>query len=287
MPDASSRSVRHLQAGCLATALLLVVSLACSPIQRHAVLDFVFDGVPPYMSPEQRARRAELAEQRQAELIAEQPKQRRRQPLKKIARFTRGPFAANECTRCHDLTTASGFRKLGGAPASTRAAGDLAEAGRLRMPVDELCAHCHTDFTIEAPGNEDLWLHGPVASGWCILCHQPHSSVHQDLLTHQPTALLCSRCHLREDLVQTPEHLPDSPDAGYPQIRAASPEDSPAAGQPVAKAVSLRVVRDCTRCHDPHMGRDRLLLRPEDQWVAPRTVHAGATEPAQSPQDQP
>jgi hypothetical protein len=26
------------------------------------------------------------------------------------------------------------------------------------------------------------------------------------------------------------------------------------------------VVRDCTRCHDPHMGPDRLLLRPRHEW---------------------
>ncbi len=205
MPEGSSILVRL---GCLLAGVLLVVSSGCSPVQRHAVLDFVFDGVPPYMSPEERARRAELAAQRQAELIAAQPAKRRRGQVKKLARFTHGPFAANECTRCHDLTTASGFRGLSGGGGDGRAAGDLAEAGRLRMPVDELCVHCHTDFDNDGPGVEERWLHGPVASGWCVLCHQPHSSVYRSLLTHEPTAQLCSRCHLREDLVRTREHRP-------------------------------------------------------------------------------
>ncbi len=265
-------------------ALVLIATvLACSPVQKHGVLDFVFDGVPPYMTPEERARQDwEAAQQQVVDIRAQGQKRRKR--FKKLARFTHGPFAANECTRCHDLTKASGFRGSSSNLSSVRAAADLAEAGRLRMPVNELCVHCHTDYTSESPANEGPWLHGPVASGWCVLCHQPHSALYPALLVLEPTARLCGGCHEREDLVMTKEHLPLLPEDGFPIIQKVDPAEDEAekesapnesAGDEAPGELSepdvqvLQVVRDCTRCHDPHMGPDRLLLRPRHQWEEP------------------
>lgn len=259
--SASERTSSRVRVVCLA---FLVATFACSPPQRHAVLDFVFDGVPPYKTPQERSFEAMEAAQKEAEEAARVP-DRRKRAIRKLARFTHGPFAADECTRCHDLTTASGFRGLSGGAGGTRAASDLAEAGRLRMPVNELCVHCHSDFTDEAPGNEDLWLHGPVASGWCVLCHQPHSSQYPSLLTHDPTARLCSRCHVREDLVETAEHIPMQGEEGYPARLKTEPIEEEGQGVEASNTSLRQVVRDCTGCHDPHMGSNRLLLRPRDQ----------------------
>ncbi len=265
--------------GCIQALVLVATVLACSPVQKHSVLDFVFDGVPPYMTPEERARQTWEAAQRRDEEAKDSGTKRRRR-FKKLARFTHGPFAANECTRCHDLTNASGFRR-DRTGRSALAAADLAEAGRLRMPVDKLCVHCHTDFTSEAPGNEGLWLHGPVASGWCVLCHQPHSSLYPGLLVLDPVARICSGCHEREDLLMTEEHRPLRPEDGYPAVKKIDPAESepaeyPAVSKPADEGAwseppreVVQVVRNCSRCHDPHMGTDRLLLHPRDQWEDP------------------
>jgi predicted CXXCH cytochrome family protein len=256
-----SAHARTSKSGRVLGLVVIAATFACSPLQRHAVFDFVFDGVPPYQTPEERTIEAMEAAKREAEASVEASRTNKRR-LKKLARFTHGPFAAKECTRCHDLTTASGFRGLGGG-GGTRSAVDLAEAGRLRMPVDELCVHCHTDFASDAPGNDELWLHGPVASGWCVLCHEPHSSGYPFLVATEPTARLCGGCHVREDLVATAEHRPVEVEDAFPAPAPVKAEDLESEE---AVTPSFSVVRDCTRCHDPHMGPDRLLLRPRHEW---------------------
>jgi predicted CXXCH cytochrome family protein len=259
--SARARTVKN---GRVLGLILIAATLACSQPQRHAVIDFVFDGVPPYLTPEEKAVAAMEAAQREEEASIEASLKGKRQ-LRKLARFTHGPFAAKECTLCHDLTTASGFRGLGGG-GGERSAVDLAEAGRLRMPVNELCVHCHTDFTLDAPGNDGLWLHGPVASGWCVLCHEAHSALYPSLLASEPTARLCGRCHLREDLVETAEHRPAKIDDAFPRPPTVDVENSEPEEAATSSASVVRVVRDCTGCHDPHMGSDRLLLRPRHEW---------------------
>ena len=246
-----------LRGGTLVAALLglLLVGaagLACTPVRRHAVLSAIFDGVPPYLSPEERARRQAEAAARAAEEAALLAVQRESGTVEKLSRFTHGPYAAKECGRCHDLGAASGFRGPGGGGAqSATATEDLAEGGRLRMPPSELCLSCHQDFSRSDPSNEGLWLHGPVGSGWCVLCHQAHSSFLPRLIRRDPPARLCISCHSRADLLaDTAEHRPRSDEAAFPPHPPAGEADD-----------LLRVVADCTRCHDPHRGVDRLLLR--------------------------
>jgi predicted CXXCH cytochrome family protein len=221
------------------------------------VLDVLFDGVPPYMTPEERVRAAVEAAERQAE-AARRASESRLQ-VAKISRFTHGPFAAKECGRCHDLSRSSGFRESTGGTPALGSGADLAEAGRLRLPVVELCTHCHASYSIDAPENAEMWLHGPVAGGWCVLCHQPHSSLYPNLLAQSPTARLCSACHLRETLIDTVEHLPVEPGSGYPPLPETDTGSRVQSDEHDFETV--QVVEDCTSCHDPHRGRDRLLLR--------------------------
>ena len=127
----------------------------------------------------------------------------------------------------------------------------------LRTPMDQLCLLCHDDFSKESPGNEGLWIHGPVAGGWCVMCHDPHASPYQSLLLERSIVNICSGCHRVEDLVAvTPEHrqedAPGGDETGDQDLELKE------AGE-VEKAI--RVVEDCTGCHDPHRGSDRRMLR--------------------------
>ena len=155
--------------------VLLWGAPGCTPLRRHAVLDFLFDGVPPYMTPEQRA----LAEKRKEEarkVEATRRAQRAHKQVKKLARYVHGPFAAKECGRCHDLAASSGFRTSRVAGVGSQSSADLAEAGRLRMPVNDLCVRCHPHSSSDSAREAGLWMPGPVASGWCGLRPYPHSS---------------------------------------------------------------------------------------------------------------
>ena len=260
----------------VAIAFTIGMVSACSPVRRQATLEFFFDGVPPYRTPEELVR---IEEERQIRLAeSKQEDSAARSSVQKLSRFTHGPFASDECTTCHDLQQSSGFTQradgMESAPSSTS---DLAEGGRLRMPVDELCVHCHTDYSVDVLEVPDSWVHGPVASGWCIACHQPHSSVNSRLVTYDPPARLCGTCHVRSSLVDNPKHIPESPDEGYPPIRLDAADGAqPRKGrnENASAGSAIQVVADCTRCHDPHRGADRRLLHAIPPVVETQRIHA-------------
>jgi predicted CXXCH cytochrome family protein len=113
-----------------------------------------------------------------------------------------GPYAAKLCSACHDAQATNA----------------------LIAPVGELCGSCHELGTASA-----RYVHGPLASGGCLVCHDPHRSQNRHLLVSASDSF-CLRCHDRAAL-------------------------SPAAGHAGEAA-------DCTQCHEAHMSDRRFLLRP-------------------------
>lgn len=111
-----------------------------------------------------------------------------------------GPYAAKMCQACH-------------AAAATNA---------LLVPADELCLQCH-DLQ-----QDRKFVHGPLSSGGCLACHDPHSSRYRNLLVSESEGF-CVQCHDRSALELTATH------AGL-------------TGQ-------------CTRCHDAHMSDQKYLLK--------------------------
>jgi predicted CXXCH cytochrome family protein len=87
---------------------------------------------------------------------------------------------------------------------------------------DELCFRCH------ALRLEKRYVHGPLASGGCMACHQPHTSPYRYLLVSASDSF-CLRCHDRAGLVRIEGHLGEAD--------------------------------NCTSCHDAHMSDKRYLLR--------------------------
>ncbi len=111
-----------------------------------------------------------------------------------------GPYAAKMCEACH--------RKGG---------------GQLIMPVERLCLNCH-DLNIHKKH-----IHGPVASGGCIVCHNPHGSGKAYLLVAEPTTF-CFYCHDKADVSSREVHK----DAAGTQ---------------------------CTECHNPHASDNDYMLQ--------------------------
>ncbi len=111
-----------------------------------------------------------------------------------------GPYAAKNCDACH-----------------------LASAmNALVAPKDQLCGRCH-EVSLDV-----TYVHGPLASGGCLVCHDPHRSRYAALLVAD-AATFCVRCHDRGALEAVPGH--DDPQA------------------------------DCTACHDAHGSAQKYLLR--------------------------
>ena len=98
------------------------------------------------------------------------------------------PHGAQEaCDICHDSKTP-----------------DESKAQALARQVPKLCFRCHEDESKTYP-----YVHGPVAVGQCLFCHNPHQSKHTHLLNHDIREL-CTQCHTQEDLHSIKDHLAPS-----------------------------------------------------------------------------
>ena len=111
-----------------------------------------------------------------------------------------GPYAAKLCDSCH----------------ATKAANSLV------APANQLCERCH-EFVLDK-----AYVHGPLASGGCLVCHDPHASRYPHLLVSEAGGF-CLHCHDRRDIEAVGAH-------------------EGVGGQ-------------CTDCHEAHMSDKKHLLR--------------------------
>ncbi|MEO8197111.1 MAG: cytochrome c3 family protein [Thermoanaerobaculia bacterium] len=118
-----------------------------------------------------------------------------------------GPYAAKLCDSCHDSKAASA----------------------LVVPAEELCLRCHQFGAAKA------YVHGPLASGGCLVCHDPHQSPNRYLLVSASDGF-CLDCHDRAALSTIGE-------AGGPNGHGGE-------------------AANCTDCHEAHMSDRKYLLRP-------------------------
>ena len=95
---------------------------------------------------------------------------------------------------------------------------------RLRGAVRDICFLCHTNFLANA-----TFIHAPVESGHCVMCHSPHQSTAKFPLKRKGQAL-CYECHDQAALTRLSAHA---------QIGATA----------------------CQTCHNPHKGDKRFFLR--------------------------
>lgn len=110
-------------------------------------------------------------------------------------------YKSKACVKCHDVD----------------------HSYRLNQRQPELCHQCHKKF-------EDAYpvLHGPVAAGFCTVCHVPHKSQYVRLLK-MPARQVCHYCHHTGDVEKNQAHSEIS--------------DKP-----------------CLDCHHPHGGETKNLL---------------------------
>ena len=123
-----------------------------------------------------------------------------RVPARRVALGDHGPYAAKLCDACHNVGATN----------------------VLVAPGEELCFRCH-DLRLDRK-----YIHGPLASGGCLECHDPHGSRHGYLLVSEPEDF-CFRCHDRAALAEAGTHG------------------------------DLR--ERCTDCHDAHMSDNEHLLK--------------------------
>ena len=157
--------------GLMLLVFLGIFIVSCDEVERYNVMTFFFEGVPP-LGQDQLTE--EFGDYDSRELSQTRPKQ---------IWFTHQP--AKDCTTCHDFSKRRVF----------------SSQTYLIKPVPELCYECHADYTTSAS-----YVHGPVAVGRCLFCHNPHKSRIEHLLT-EPEPQLCYQCHNIDAVKLIPAHL--------------------------------------------------------------------------------
>jgi predicted CXXCH cytochrome family protein len=110
-----------------------------------------------------------------------------------------GPYAAKQCDGCH-----------------------VKASNRLVLPIEDLCFQCHSlDL-------RKKHLHGPLASGGCNVCHDPHGSMHPFLLVAEAREF-CLTCHDANAIAKRDVHQ--------------------------------EAEAQCTKCHDAHSSDNEYLLK--------------------------
>ena len=168
--------------------------VSCDKVNRQEVLTFFFDGVPPL--------RPEMLQEGPLDSNSIEPVQAGQKP----GWYIHEP--RKDCSNCHGKRKRRSF--------STQI--------YLTDPVPKLCYNCHTDYTISAS-----YVHGPVAVGQCLFCHNPHKSKIEHLLI-APEPGLCYQCHDIDTIELIAAHLTE-------QLSA------------------------CTNCHYAHASSVKALLK--------------------------
>jgi predicted CXXCH cytochrome family protein len=177
------------------------------------------------------------------------------------AKFVHGPVGAGVCTPCHrphkDYTpekhNASNFT--------------MAAKGK------DLCFICHENLKKVMTGK---FVHGPVAMGDCIACHDPHQSDSKFSMKKPTTSALCFSCHENKMTIKpflhgpvaagdcNVCHNPHAADNKYQLMATGNDlcflchEDRRA--EFTRKSVHKPVTESCAKCHDSHNADFKYLL---------------------------
>lgn len=175
----------------LVLGIFTLLLVRCSPEKQFRILSYFFDGVP---DPNQKTENT-ISTSTDTLAIALANKNAEPEFL------VHAPYAENKCESCHE----KGF------------------SNSLILPIPELCFSCHEDFN-----DEYKTLHGPVATGYCTACHNPHMSKSENLL-ERTNQELCLHCHQSEQIFKGKMHL---------KIEN----------------------KNCTDCHGAHGGENKAML---------------------------
>ena len=185
---------RYISVGLTLVVLFLAFILGCDEVEHHKVLTFFFDGVPP------------LGREGLEEGLVYLDSQGSAQRPPTAVWYAHGP--RSDCTLCHAERGQRGF----------------SPQTRLIVPVPKLCYGCHTNYTVSAS-----FVHGPVAAGQCLFCHNPHRSKIKHLL-RESEPQLCYLCHDKSMIESIPGH-------------------------------SAELSAACATCHSAHASSIRYLLK--------------------------
>jgi len=135
--------------------------------------------------------------------------------------------------------------------------------------VKDLCAGCHDDI----PAKNAKVVHQPVGDGDCVACHNPHAT-DQKALVKKSAPALCWDCHdnfleqakFKHDVVEDcagchKPHQSSEPALLVKNLLKLCGDCHDEKDLKAVKGHAEAAGKSCTACHDPHVGRDKFLLK--------------------------
>ena len=181
-----------------------VLTVSCKPRLSYSVLSFFFDGVP-VPEAETEVKKTVQGDSVEQLVLFDSPIRAYRASSVTTVELTQHPdYQKKACEKCHEID----------------------HSYRLKDRQPQLCYQCHTPF--ESKYNK---LHGPVAAGFCLACHEPHTSKSK-ALAKLPLRQICLHCHDAGDMNKNEAH--QKANAG-----------------------------NCIQCHDAHGGDTSDFLKKE------------------------
>ncbi|NOY78757.1 MAG: hypothetical protein GXO76_12910 [Calditrichaeota bacterium] len=144
----------------------------CTPIARHRILSFFFDGVPPLKQTQNLQGKNGNSQSGVSSKTAAAESLSVAQPV-----FYYHPQTGdNRCDACHNVS----------------------QSYHLIASPDSLCLMCHDDKL------DAKYVHPPVEDGECLECHNPHGSKNKHLVLETGQSL-CFKCHDQSEIMDS-EH---------------------------------------------------------------------------------
>lgn len=262
----------------------------CDAASHSKWLRFFFDGVPP----DNQGTNAPAAAPSNAE--AKPGGEARGKPVPAAPQATyyaHPPFAEQKCAACHEAQTGQGMKKktpelcfdchkdflsnfkVKHQPVETGDCGschDPHQSDNNKMLLlktgKDLCFDCHENFL-----EKGKVKHQPAENGECLSCHNPHATDQKKLLTKSAPAL-CWDCHdnflekakFKHDVVEdcTGCHSSHQSNKSKLLLKNAVKLCLDCHEEKDLKAVKGHADaegKSCVICHDPHVGRDKNLLK--------------------------
>ncbi|OAG26682.1 cytochrome c3 family protein [Thermodesulfatator autotrophicus] len=157
----------------------------------------------------------------------------------KINKAIYGPFDPR-CISCHKNMLPQEYYIH--APAGNWLCGYCHGKEKIRLftgKPEELCIRCH----LSAQKYHDMaYVHGPVGSGDCTACHDPHAGPYRFQLEKNKKVALCILCHKDKEI-----YIDSTPGLNVHAVLSAL---------------------GCVACHDPHATNYRYQLKdgPINKW---------------------
>ncbi len=171
--------------------LVCIQMFQCAPPARTKILSFFFDGVERESRSGGFVADSAASEEKAGQAITDQG----------AKMYVHAVYQERNCSACHDPE---------------------ASYALLEDPPD-LCYNCHENYS-----EAFEYVHMPVQTGECLLCHSAHSSRHEALLTASEQEL-CFQCHDESELLEKEPH------------------------SEIGETV-------CSTCHNPHGGADETMM---------------------------